>query len=134
MSNKFSILLIMTVGFVIVSASSALYAGGLSQANAHHFWNPYSVVGQTTLYRHDDGLKARIKINASATLASAAATTMINNTIICPPQSLLKRLQATKLREIPCNIISAERNITIMLRRTSSPITPSPKIMPPITI
>lgn len=57
---------ILALGFALLGAALPLHAAE-SKANAHYWWDAEAVVGQSTLTRSDDGLKASFKINAGAT-------------------------------------------------------------------
>ena len=61
---------------------------------------------------------------ARPTAASAAATVMTKNTMICPSAVPIDRPKATKLRLTAFSMISIESRIVIRLRRTNTPAVP----------
>ncbi len=67
MPNKFFHWTNIFMAAVLAGLSMTAVADNSSRANAHHMWDPYSVIGQSMLYRSEDGLKANFKLNANAT-------------------------------------------------------------------
>lgn len=70
MRNSLSVV----AAIAIAGISIPLFADSVTRANAYHWWNPNAVVGQSTLHRSADGLKATFKINANATDADSVIT------------------------------------------------------------
>ena len=67
------------------------------------------------------------------TTASAAATTRMKNTAVCPSMLPTVRDRATKLRLTALSISSMHISITRALRRTSTPTAPMPNSTAPST-
>lgn len=65
-NRKLSGLALAGLTGLVALAHAGVALAQVSTANAHMFWDPLAVVGQSTLHRSAEGLKARFKVNADA--------------------------------------------------------------------
>ncbi|HKJ16559.1 MAG TPA: hypothetical protein VJ984_04355 [Xanthomonadales bacterium] len=77
MSNKLDFWQCILISIVLAGASTTVLAQHSSKANAHYLWDPNAVVGQTTLDRSPEGLKASFKLNTNASYNGQVLTLWI---------------------------------------------------------
>lgn len=63
-SQQSLVALLVAAGLAMTGFASTARADGASKALMYNWWDPLAAVGQTELQRSDDGLKAKVKINA----------------------------------------------------------------------
>lgn len=69
--TKWILAIALAVG---LGSTPAVWAHDSSDAAVYNFWDPIEVVGRSSLERNVDGLKARVKINASNTQSTHVYT------------------------------------------------------------